>query len=85
MNIVSFEFLIFAAAALAVTWLLPLKFRWFGLLAASAVFVALDGWQSAVWLTALSLITGWAAWRWGRDGSAAPGCFWRCCWCWISA
>lgn len=57
MHIVSFEFLIFAAAALAVTWLLPLKFRWFGLLAASAVFVILDGWQSAAWLTALSLLT----------------------------
>lgn len=62
MSIVSFEFLIFVAAALAVTWLLPLKCRWIGLLAASAVFVALGGWQSAAYLTALSLAT----WLGGR-------------------
>ena len=57
MNIVSFEFLIFTAAALLVTYLLPLKIRWLGLLAASGVFVLSAGWQGAAYLTAVALLT----------------------------
>ena len=59
MSILSLDFLVFFAAVLIVYYIFPLKIRWVALLAASLVFVALSGWQSAVHLSIVAL-TVWA-------------------------
>ena len=56
MSILSIEFLVLAAATLAVYYLLPLKIRWTALLAGSAAFVWLSGWQCAAHLSAMALV-----------------------------
>ena len=56
MSILSFEFLLFAAGVVLVYYLMPLRVRWVVLLAASAVFVGLSGWYSALHLTAVALL-----------------------------
>lgn len=59
MSILSLDFLVFFAAVLIVYYIFPLKIRWVALLAASLVFVALSGWQSAAHLSIVAL-TVWA-------------------------
>ena len=56
MSILSFEFLIFAACTVLLYYLLPLRVRWTALLAASAVYVCLSGWYSALHLTVVALM-----------------------------
>ena len=56
MSILSIEFLVLAAGTLLVYFLLPLKIRWIALLAGSAAFVWLSGWQSAAHLSAVALV-----------------------------
>lgn len=63
MSILSFEFILFAAAVLLVYYLLPLKGRWLALLAASVFFVLQSGWYGAAHLTAAALMT-WGGGRW---------------------
>lgn len=57
MSILSFEFLIFVAATLLVTYALPVRLGWLSLLAASLVFLACSGWQSVAHLSAVALLT----------------------------
>ena len=56
MSILSLEFLVFAACTVLLYFLLPLRVRWAALLAASAVFVGLSGWYSALHLTAVAVL-----------------------------
>ncbi|MGN0972520.1 MAG: MBOAT family O-acyltransferase, partial [Aristaeellaceae bacterium] len=56
MSILSLEFLVFAACTVLLYFLLPLRVRWAVLLAASAVFVGLSGWYSALHLTAVAVL-----------------------------
>lgn len=56
MSILSVEFLLFAAWVLLLYYLLPLKIRWAVLLVASAVYVGMSGWYSALHLTAAALV-----------------------------
>ena len=56
MSILSLEFLLLAACTVLLYYLLPLRIRWAVLLAASAVYVGLSGWHSAVHLTAVALL-----------------------------
>lgn len=63
MSILSFEFLVFAAAVILVFYLLPKKARWIVLLAASLGFYLMGGWQGFVYLLAVTLIT-WMGGRW---------------------
>ena len=56
MSILSLDFLVLAAGTLLVYFLLPLKIRWIALLAGSAAFVCLSGWQSAAHLGAAALV-----------------------------
>ncbi|MGN1019635.1 MAG: MBOAT family O-acyltransferase [Aristaeellaceae bacterium] len=56
MSILSVEFLLFALCVVLLYYLLPLRVRWVTLLAASAVYVGLSGWSSAVHLTAVALL-----------------------------
>lgn len=55
MSILSFEFLFFVAAVLAVYYVLPLRQRWLALLAGSAFFIVSAGWASTVHMTAVAL------------------------------
>ena len=57
MSILSFEFLFFVLVVLIFYYVLPLRFRWMALLLFSGVFVALSGWQGAVHLSVVALIT----------------------------
>lgn len=57
MSILSLEFLGFTAATVLLYYLLPLKARPLVLLAASGVFAALSGWQTAAHLGCISLVT----------------------------
>lgn len=68
MNILSFEFLAFAAVVLIAYYALPLKIRWTALLASSVVFIAFSGWQSAVHLSAVAL----SMWAGGLGLHALP-------------
>ena len=56
MSILSLDFLVLAAGTLLVYYLLPLKIRWIALLAGSAAFVCLSGWQCAAHLSAAALV-----------------------------
>ena len=56
MSILTVEFLAFAACTLLLYYLIPLRWRWLVLAAASAVFVCLSGWYSAAHLTAAALV-----------------------------
>lgn len=56
MSILSLEFLVFAAVAAILYYCLPLKIRWTVLLAGSAVYMALAGWQSIAHLSAVALV-----------------------------
>lgn len=56
MSVLSFEFLLLAAGVVICYYLLPLKARWIALLAGSAAFVVLSGWQSLAHLTAVALV-----------------------------
>lgn len=56
MSILTVEFLAFALCAVLLYYLLPLNIRWAVLLAASAVYVGLSGWYSALHLTAAALL-----------------------------
>ncbi len=60
MSILSFEFLVFMALMVAVTYILPARFRWIGFLAGSLVFYAFAGWEGLIYLLAVSMVT-WAA------------------------
>ena len=57
MSILSLEFIILTLATVIVYYIIPLKFRWWVLLAASAVFYALAGWQGCIWLVLVAAIT----------------------------
>ena len=57
MSILSLEFLAFTAAVILLYYLLPLKIRPLALLLASSVFAALSGWQTAVHLADIGLVT----------------------------
>lgn len=57
MSILSFEFLIFVAAVLLLTYALPIRARWISLTAASCIFVVCSGWQSVAHLSAIVLVT----------------------------
>ena len=63
MSILSFEFLVFVAAALLVFYLLPQKARWVVLLAASVGFYLMSGWQGGVYLLAVAAVTWFVALR----------------------
>ena len=56
MSILSFEFLLLAAGATIVYYLLPLGVRWIALLLGSAVFLLFSGWQSIAHLSAAALV-----------------------------
>lgn len=56
MSVVSFEFLGFLAALAVVYYVLPMRVRKWALLAGSAAFWLLCGWQGAVYLTAETLL-----------------------------
>ena len=56
MSILSLEFLALAACVTVLYYLLPLKIRWIALLAGSAVFLLLSGWQSVCHLSAVALV-----------------------------
>ena len=62
MSILSFEFLVFVSAVILVFYLTSRRFRWGVLLAASAGFYLLSGWQGFVYLLAVAFIT----WLGGR-------------------
>lgn len=51
MSVVSFEFLGFLAALAVVYYVLPMRVRKWALLAGSAAFWLLCGWQGAAYLT----------------------------------
>lgn len=57
MSILSLDYLLLAAATFAAYYLLPLKKRWWALLAASLVFYTLSGWFGLVYLTAVAAVT----------------------------
>lgn len=54
MSILSLEFIVLTLGTVIVYYILPLKIRWWVLLAASCLFYALAGWQGCIWL----LLTG---------------------------
>ena len=56
MSILSLDFLVLAAGTLLVYYLLPLKIRWTALLAGSAAFVWLSGWQCAAHLSTVAMV-----------------------------
>lgn len=56
MSVVSFEFLGFLAALAVVYYVLPMRVRKWALLAGSAAFWLLCGWQGATYLTAETLL-----------------------------
>ena len=56
MSVVSFEFLGFLAALAVVYYVLPMRVRKWALLAGSAAFWLLCGWQGAAYLTAETLL-----------------------------
>lgn len=66
MNILSFEFLAFVAGVVVVFYLLPQRFRWVVLLAASLGFYLCGGWQGTVYLVAVAGFTWMAGKRIGR-------------------
>ena len=80
MSILSLEFLAFSALVILLYYLLPLGKRWLGLLAASAVYLSLAGWQSIAHLSAVALVMWGGGWLCiGQKAS----CFWPCCSFWI--
>ncbi|MBQ6384177.1 MAG: MBOAT family protein [Clostridia bacterium] len=56
MSILSLEFLAFAVGAVLLYYCLPLKIRWVVLLAGSAAYMALAGWQSIAHISAVALV-----------------------------
>lgn len=62
MSILSIDFLLLAACVVVCYYLMPLRIRWIALLAGSAAFVILSGWQSFAHLTAVAL-TMWGGAR----------------------
>ncbi len=72
MSVVSFEFLGFLAALAVVYYVLPMRVRKWALLAGSAAFWLLCGWQGAAYLTAETLLIWGCARLIGRF-SAAQG------------
>lgn len=81
MSILSLDYLLLAAASFLTYYLLPLRLRWWALLAASLVFYTLSGWFGMVYLTAVAAVT-WggalairrvkAEGRWAKAGGAKP-------------
>jgi len=61
MSILSLEFIALTLATVIVYYIVPLKVRWCVLLAASAVFYAMAGWQSCVWIVLVTAITFFAS------------------------
>jgi len=57
MSILSIEFIALTLATVIVYYIVPLKVRWWVLLAASAVFYALAGWQGCIWLVLVAAET----------------------------
>jgi len=57
MSILSLEFIGFTIATVIIYYIIPLRFRWWVLLAASCAFYALAGWQGCVWLVLVGLLT----------------------------
>ena len=55
-NILTFEFLFFAAAIIVLYYSTPLKCRWIVLWAGSVAFVAAAGWHATAYLTAVALL-----------------------------
>ena len=66
MSVVSFEFLGFLAALAVVYYILPMRVRKWALLAGSAAFWLLCGWQGAAYLTAETLLIWGCARLMGR-------------------
>ena len=66
MSVVSFEFLGFLAALAVVYYVLPMRVRKWALLAGSAAFWLLCGWQGAAYLTAETLLIWGCARLMGR-------------------
>lgn len=73
MSVVSFEFLGFLAALAVVYYVLPMRVRKWALLAGSAAFWLLCGWQGAAYLTAETLLIWGCARLIGRFSE--PGAF----------
>ena len=69
MSILSLEFLAFSALVILLYYLLPLGKRWLGLLAASAVYLSLAGWQSIAHLSAVALVMWGGGWLLHRTKS----------------
>ncbi len=67
MSILSFEFLVFMALMVLVTYILPVRFRWIGFLAGSLVFYAFAGWEGLGYLLTVSLVTWGAGLFMGRS------------------
>lgn len=61
MNILTLAFLAFLLGVVLVFYIVPVRFRWMALLAASAGFYAFAGWQGACYLVGVAAITYWAA------------------------
>lgn len=61
MSILSLEFIALTLGTVIVYYIVPLKVRWCVLLAASAVFYAMAGWQSCVWILAVTAVTYFAS------------------------
>ena len=57
MSILSIEFLALVLGTVIVYYIIPLKLRWWVLLAASAFFYALAGWQGCIWLVLVAAET----------------------------
>ena len=66
MSILSLEFLVLMGALLAVHYCLPVRLRWYGLLAASLVFYGFAGWAGMAYLGGVTLLTWLAGLYMGR-------------------
>lgn len=67
MSILSEEFLLLLAVLIPVNYILPVRFRWVGLLAGSMAFYAAAGWQGMAYLGAVTLLTWLAGLYMGRS------------------
>ncbi|MDR1598543.1 MAG: hypothetical protein LBS11_01480 [Oscillospiraceae bacterium] len=72
MSVLSFEFLVFLAATVAVYYALPLRFRWIGLLAASLAFYAAAGWQGLAYMLCAAGVTWLGAIAAGKGNKWLP-------------
>ena len=57
MSILSISFVAFTIATVIVYYIIPLKWRWLVLLAASCFFYALSGWQGCIWVFIVAAVT----------------------------